>query len=83
MLNPMEREAFEHGYKIIATMAEGMALHARQDGHPQMADFMMALVDNAKKRLPDFVDMVNTDGLAAVLFYVEKATGVEGWDNAD
>ena len=77
MLNPMEREAFEHGYKIIVTMAEGMANEAMKDGRGDMAAFMMGYVDRARAALPEFVDMADEAGMAVVLWDVERACGVK------
>ena len=77
MLNPMEREAFEQGYKIIVTMAEGMANEAMKDGRGDLAAFMMSSVDMARAALPDFVGMVDEAGMAVVLWDVEQACGVK------
>ena len=77
-MTALEKEAFMHGYKIIVTMAEGMANEARKHGDDGCAGFMDAFVFKAKEALPEFVDMVNADNMGAVLFYVEQACETKG-----
>ena len=72
-MNPLEKEAFEHGYKIAVKMAEGMANNAKKCGLNGQADFMMAFVVNAARDMDKFVGFAEKYGMPSTLLSVEVA----------
>lgn len=72
-MTELEKEAFEHGYKIAVTMAEGMANDALKMGLCSQAGFMMAFVTNANRDMQKFVGFAEKHGAAATLLAVEVA----------
>ena len=72
-MNPLEKEAFEHGYKIAVKIAEGMANNAKKCGLNGQADFMMAFVVNAARDMDKFVGFAEKYGMPSTLLSVEVA----------
>lgn len=78
MPNLDERNAFEQGLRIMLKLMEGCANEAMADGKKNYAYFLMGVVDNAEKDIPEIAGWYHQSGYETVKRQVEQACIVPG-----